>query len=309
MKTNRILVIVLLLALLPAFPVQAEERAFVPTAQWEPPEIVPEEVLESQPWLLALKIAQEEVGYIEGPGKDESKYGTWFAKKNVPWCAEFLSWCAHEADLRYGTRLYKKIYPKYGKPDEGAPWFRARERYVTASDRVPTTHEKQWLIGDDHYLKDNEYIPYPGDYLWISYYSPHVTTDHVAIVEGVSINEKGEYVVHVIEGNNPDRVQRATYLVTYGKIHGYGTPVRRANRVVRLYDTSDDILPIQAFLMKKGFLSRMSSKEFSAKAVDALKAYQTANRLKKTGTVDMATRNKMEKDPVFQAMVEKYAER
>ena len=45
MKTNRILAVVLLLAFLPVLPVQAEERTFVPTAQWEPPEIVPEEVL------------------------------------------------------------------------------------------------------------------------------------------------------------------------------------------------------------------------------------------------------------------------
>lgn len=171
---------------------------------------------------------------------------------------------------------------------------------------MPTTLEKQWLLGADHYLEDNEYIPYPGDYLWISYYSPHVTTDHVAMVEGVSINEKGEYVVHVIEGNNPDRVQRATYLLTYGKIHGYGTPVRRANRVIRLYDGCNDILPIQAYLVQKGYLKRINSREFDARAVTALKAYQKAKKLKQTGTVDYATRTKMEADEDFLALMEKY---
>lgn len=112
MRETRILAVLLLLALLPALPAAGEERTFVSTQDWQPPEIVPEEVIDTEPWLLALKIAQEEVGYVEGPGKDESKYGTWFANKNVAWCAEFLSWCAHEADARYGTEIYKKIYPK-----------------------------------------------------------------------------------------------------------------------------------------------------------------------------------------------------
>lgn len=306
----RLLALTLLLALLPALPALGEEtRTFVLTSQWEPPVIDPEEVINTEPWLLALKVAQGEVGYVEGPGKDESKYGTWFANRNVAWCAKFLTWCARKADTTYGTSLHKVVYPHYGKPDEGFPWFREHERYVTASDRVPVTLEKQWLIGDSHYLADNEYIPWPGDYLWISYYLQKATTDHVAIVEGVSINDKGEYIVHVIEGNNPDRVQRAQYPLTYGKIHGYGLPIRRANRVVRLYDTAGDIVPIQRYLVGKGFLKSVNSKVFERKAVEAVRAYQKANKLRKTGMVDYPTRTCMEKDSLFQQIMQEYSPR
>jgi len=309
---NRVTALILVLLLLSATPAWSEEtRTFVPTDQWTPPEIVAEEVLDTQPWLLVLKIAQEEVGYVEGPRNDESKYGAWFAGANVPWCAEFLSWCANEADVRYGTHLYQQVFPKYGKPKEGAPWFLQRERFITSTRVVPVTLEQQWLIGADHYLENNEYIPYPGDYLWISYFYPRVSTDHVAIVEGVSIEPDGEYAVHVIEGNNPDRVQRAVYLLSYSKIYGYGTPVRRANRVIRLYDGHDDIQPLQEFLIEKGFMSSKSfnARELSETAVKALKAYQKSVGISATGKVDLATRTQMESDPVFQQAMEKYPAR
>ena len=305
--TKRIVSLALLLALIvTALPAQAaEKRTFVSTKKWKPPVINVNEAKKNEPWLLVLKVAQGEVGYKEGRN-DYSKYGRWFAKRNVPWCAEFLSWCVVQADKRYKTKMYKNMYPKYGRSAEGAPWFYKRERFVSSSSRIPVTGERQWLIGSNHYLKWAEYIPYPGDYLWISYYIPKTGTDHVAIVEGVSINEKGEYIVHVIEGNNPDRVQRAQYRLKYGKIYGYGTPVRRANRVMRIHDTCNDIIPVQRFLAAKGFLNYVNGKVFNEKAVDALKRYQKSVGLGRTGTVDMATRRVMEKDPLFQEIMKKY---
>ena len=55
----------------------AEE--YVPTADWEPPVIDVEDAKANAPYLLVLKVAQEEIGYIEGPHEDESKYGEWYA--------------------------------------------------------------------------------------------------------------------------------------------------------------------------------------------------------------------------------------
>ena len=203
-------------------------RVFVATADWVPPVIDEEEALKNEPWLLVLKTAQEEIGYVEGPREDQSKYGEWFGDKYTAWCAEFLTWCVNTTDERYGTDLMKRVFPYYGHPRDGAPWFLQRERFVTSTSRVPVTGEEMWLIGMDRYLTNKEYIPYPGDYMWFAYYSPKKGTDHVAIVEGVSVEPDGSYLVHVIEGNNPDRVQRNTYELTWKLIYGYGTPVRRA---------------------------------------------------------------------------------
>ena len=285
------------------------ERVLPPEEVWEPPVIDPEAVKDTEAWLLVIKVAQEELGYVEGPGKDESKYGDWYAGKQTAWCAEFLTWCVNEADTRYGTTMLRDIYPMYGKAKEGAPWFVARGRFVTDDDRIPKSHEKQWLIGANHYLVNNEYIPFPGDYVWIAWYSPEVGTDHVAIVEGVTRDENGEVQIHVLEGNNPDRVQRNVFSLSHKLIYGFGTPVRRAYTDVGLYDDCDDAFVLQSFLTRKGLLKARKTyrKNVDRTVVLALKSYQKQMGLKVTHKMDLATRAVMEQDPDFlEAMKEIY---
>lgn len=280
----------------------AEE--YVPTAEWEPPVIDEAEALVSEPWLLVLKVAQEEIGYKEGPHKDESKYGEWFGDKLTAWCAEFLTWCVHETDERYGTSLMDTVYPYYGNPKNGAPWFIQRERFITSTAKIPVTGEKMWMVGDDHYLTNKEYVPHVGDYMWFAYYSPKKGTDHVAIVEGVSVEPDGSYLVHVIEGNNPDSVQRNTYDQKWKLIYGYGTPVRRANRMIKQWNRNDDCKALMQFLFQKGFIKEWEvSDQFTDKGYEALIKYQKSIKIKATGTVDMNTRAALEEDPLFLELV------
>ncbi len=297
---RRITALLLFLVLaVPAGAGFAEE--YVPTDQWEPPVIDEEYALANAPYLLVLKIAQEEIGYVEGPHEDETKYGEWFGDRLTAWCAEFLTWCVHEADERYGTNLMDNVYPYYGSPKNGAPWFIQRERFITSTSKLPTnTGEMMWLIGADRFLKNKEYTPHVGDYMWISYYSPKKGTDHVAIVEGVSTEPDGSHLIHVIEGNNPDSVQRNTYKQTWKLIYGYGSPVRRANRIIRKWNRSDDCKAVMAFLVQKGFLKEeQMSDQFTEKGYEALRKYQKENGINATGKVDIETRAFMEQDPDF----------
>ena len=131
----------------------------------------------------------------------------------------------------------------------------------------------------------------------------------MAIVEGVSRDAEGEIQVHVIEGNNPDKVQRNTYALSYKLIYGYGTPVRRAYTDVGLYDTCDDIYVLQSFLIRKGYLKARKnySKSADGAVIHALNSYQRAMGLKATNQMDLATRAVMEQDPDFlEAMREVY---
>ena len=291
-------------ALIPAgFAAFAEGGSYVPTEEWVPPVINESSALESSPWLLVLKIAQEEIGYVEGPN-NKSKYGKWFGDEYTAWCAEFLTWCVNEADERYGTSLMDNVFPHYGHPKDGAPWFLQRERFISSKDRVPGTEERTWLIGADDYLQRGEYIPSPGDYMWFSYYSSKKGTDHVAIVEGVSQNQDGSLVIHVIEGNNPDRVQRNTYDIGCGQIYGYGTPVRKATRSLRLYSHGDDCQPVNLYLHLLGYMPVGSyAQEITEKTIQALKEYQKDNGLRQTCQVDKETRALMEQDPVFTELI------
>ena len=287
--------LMLLVSIMLMLPASAEEADYPLTSQWQPP-VITEDCIETEPWLLVLKIAQEELGYVEGPLSNQTKYGEWYNGGRPAWCAEFLSWCVNEADTRYGTSLLRNIYPFYGASKEGAPWFMERGRFVSDSGIVPGGHEKQWLIGSDHYMEAHEYIPSPGDYMWLYYYSPDKGTDHVAIVEGVSRDENGQLQVHVIEGNNPDRVQRAVYAHNYKLIYGYGTPIRHAYTNIALYDRGDDIQVLEGILVAEGIMKPRSQHkdQMDQKLKEALKSYQRKHGLKVTGIWDLTTRTYME---------------
>lgn len=288
-------ILMLMLCLMLVHPSYAEETDYPLTSEWEPP-VITEDCIETEPWLLVLKIAQEEIGYVEGPLNNQSKYGEWFCQRRVAWCAEFLTWCVNEADSRYGTELLRNVYPWYGTSKEGAPWFMARGRFVSDTGIVPGGREKQWLIGADQYMQEHEYIPSPGDYLWIFYYSTKQGPDHVAIVEGVSRDENGELQIHVIEGNNPDRVQRAVYPHNYKLIYGYGTPDRHAYTNISLYDRGDDVQVLEDILVADGIMKPRTQykDQMDKKLRDALKTYQRKHGLTVTGTWDLETRTYME---------------
>lgn len=287
--------LMLLFGLLLTLPCCAEEADYPLTSEWQPP-VITEDCIESESWLLVLKIAQEEIGYVEGPLSNQSKYGKWFSNRRSAWCAEFLTWCVNEADTRYGTQMLRNMYPWYGASKEGAPWFMARGRFVSDTGIVPGGREKQWMIGADEYMQPHEYIPSPGDYLWIYYYSTAKGTDHVAIVEGVSRDENGQLQVHVIEGNNPDRVQRAVYAHNYKLIYGYGTPVRHAYTNIALYDRGDDIQVLEDILVADGIMKPRTQykDQMDKKLKEALKSYQRKHKLKVTGVWDLETRTYME---------------
>lgn len=293
-----LLLLFCLLMIVPAF---AEEADYPLTSEWQPP-VITEDCIDTEPWLLVLKVAQEEVGYVEGPASNQTKYGEWFCQRRVAWCAEFLTWCVNEADTRYGTNLLRTVYPWYGASKEGAPWFMARGRFVSDTGIVPGGREKQWMIGADRYMQAHEYIPSPGDYLWIFYYSTQQGTDHVAIVEGVSRDEEGKLQIHVIEGNNPDRVQRAVYPHDYKLIYGYGTPVRHAYTNISLYDRGDDVQLLEDYLVADGIMKprTMYKDQMDKTLKEALMKYQRKHGLRVTGIWDLETRTYMERQAAAQ---------
>ncbi len=288
-KTTIVLCILcILLILVPA----SAEREIVSTEAWTPPDLTDFTDTDS-PELLVLKVAQEELGYEEGPLSNQTKYGEWFCGGRVAWCSEFLTWCVDQVDQRYGTALMDTVFPYYGGPSTGAPFFIQKGRFISDTGQVPNTYEKQWLIGSDQYLENNEYIPYPGDYIWFYYYNRTQGTDHVALVEGVSRDADGSIQIHVIEGNNPDKVQRAVYALVDKSIYGYGTPVKRAYTNLRVYNENDDVLLLQNDMVTLGYYTMESryTGVFSNKLKDAVKQLQRDTGVRATGIVDMDTRD------------------
>ena len=287
------LVFLLLFLTVPAAFAAQDERDLVSTEDWTPPDLSGLSASDA-PELLLLQVAQGELGYTEGPLTDETKYGEWFSGGRVAWCAEFVTWCVDQVDQRYGKGLLNQLYPYYGGPSTGVPFFIEKGRFVSDTGSL-STHEKQWLVGYERYLGNNEYIPYPGDYIWFYYYNRNVGTDHVALVEGVSLDADGVVRVHVIEGNNPDKVQRAEYLLTDWRIYGFGTPVKRAYTNLRIYNSGDDVTALQADLETLGYYEAETGREgvFTTAVQTAVKKLQKAAGITADGIVDMDTRNAM----------------
>jgi hypothetical protein len=115
-----------------------------------------------------IDIARKEVGVIEGPKDNETKYGK-FAKANfLPWCGSFCMWVAHEAMVKIpntvSTVAGAAAFEKMGT------WFEA----------------------------DCGQTPQPGDILYFDFPGDGVNRiSHVGICAGII----ADGVVATIEGN------------------------------------------------------------------------------------------------------------
>ena len=114
-----------------------------------------------------VEVALAEVGYIEGPKDNETKFGK-FTKSNFqPWCGSFVMWCANEA----GVKVPNTVYTPAG---------------AAAFVKVGT------------WQKAEEATPQPGDIVYFDFPNDGVDRiSHVGIV--VKVNEDG--TVDVVEGN------------------------------------------------------------------------------------------------------------
>lgn len=146
-----------------------------------------------------LQIAEAEVGYHEGEN-NYNKFAaqldplniTYGAKQNMPWCGEFVLWCAVKAfGVERGLKLLRSPRPS-GVPlcSEGARYFREAGRLVKNPERG-----------------DIVFFNYSGD------------INHTGIV---SSTYNG--AVNTIEGNCGDAVKRCAYSAHGGNIAGYGRP-------------------------------------------------------------------------------------
>lgn len=114
-----------------------------------------------------IQIAKSQVGYIEGPKDNETKYGAYTKANFQPWCGSFVMWCANEAGVKIPNTVYT--------PGGAAAFKKAGS----------------WIDGD---IAD----PEPGDIAYFDFPSDGVDRiSHVGIV--IEDNEDG--TVWCIEGN------------------------------------------------------------------------------------------------------------
>jgi hypothetical protein len=115
-----------------------------------------------------IEVAKKELGTIEGPKDNETKYGAWMKVNFQPWCQSFVSWCAFTAGVAK--------FPKSASTVAASDQFKKEGRWADARNDDPT----------------------PGD--WIYFDFPDDGVNRISHV-GLCIKNNGDGTIQVIEGN------------------------------------------------------------------------------------------------------------
>lgn len=241
-----------------------------------------------------IAVAKGEIGYTEGKN-NYSKYGEWAGDPNAQWCAEFVCWVINRCDELYGTELLHNVYPFWTGMNTGRDWFIKRGRFVYRLGNCPEWGY-QWEKGADHYLTKNEYIPGPGDLVYFSYNSAG-DTSHVALIEYVTRDQNGVVWLHVIEGNNPDRVQQCAYRLDNSNVLGFGLCGDWIDTVMRFGCSGDTVMRLQGMLRDLGYLeSEQVNGLYQTATKEAVAAFQRAHMPPRNyyGIADRETQQKLQ---------------
>ena len=242
-----------------------------------------------------IEVAKKELGTIEGPKDNETKYGAWMKVNFQPWCQSFVSWCAHTAGVAK--------FPKSASTVAASDQFKKEGRWADARNDDPT----------------------PGD--WIYFDFPDDGVNRISHV-GLCIKNNGDGTIQVIEGNTSGTakgdqrnggmcVEKTRGYVKDNKkklmnaVVGWGRPVYAGEENAPLL-SKRDAAPVAATAAPKKAAPaafkplKVGSKGTGVKNVQtllglkadgvfgsgtekAVKDFQSKNKMTATGIVDQAT--------------------
>lgn len=114
---------------------------------------------------LLLEVIQKEVGTIEGPKDNETKYGAFTKANFLPWCGSFVMWSANQAGVKVPNTVYTPA---------GVAAFKKANKWVPVKGNKP---QPGWVV----------YFDFPGGR----------DIDHVGWV----LKDNGDGTAWCIEGN------------------------------------------------------------------------------------------------------------
>lgn len=136
-----------------------------------------------------VEVALREIGVVEGPKDNQTKYGAFTGANYLAWCGSFVMWCANQAGLKLpGSTVYTPA---------GADAFKKAKSWTDAKDAKPM----------------------PGDIAYFDF--PEDGVNRISHV-GIVIKDNGDGTVTTVEGNTSGTVgdQRNGGMVLK-KIRGY----------------------------------------------------------------------------------------
>jgi hypothetical protein len=245
---------------------------------------------------LLLETIKKEVGTIEGPKDNETKYGAFTKANFLPWCGSFVMWTANQAGIKVPNVVYTPA---------GVAAFKSKNKWVPVKGNKP---QAGWVV----------FFDFPGGR----------DIDHVGWVykdngDGTAICIEGNTSPDGKKGSQSNGGEAALKLRAYGPnkkglpvfIAGYGvvdypdadSPAVKTleEKKVALAEVAKsqgvDVPEIKLFkpikVGSKGqgvknvqtLLKINADGSFGPGTEKAVKAFQTKEKLKPTGIVDEET--------------------
>lgn len=245
---------------------------------------------------LLLEVIQKEVGTVEGPKDNETKYGAYTKANFLPWCGSFVNWSANQAGVKVPNTVYTPA---------GVAAFKKAKKWLPVKGNKP---QPGWVV----------YFDFPGGR----------DIDHVGWV----LKDNGDGTAWCIEGNTsadgkkgsqsnggecakklraygPNKKGLPVFIAGYGVVDYPDAPAQEVKTLeekkVALAEVAKsqgvDVPPVKLFKpIKKGakgqsvknvqtLLKIDADGEFGPGTEKAVKAFQTKEKIKATGIVDEET--------------------
>jgi peptidoglycan hydrolase-like protein with peptidoglycan-binding domain len=243
---------------------------------------------------LLLEVINKEIGTVEGPKDNETKYGAFTKANFLPWCGSFCMWTANQAGVKIPNTVYTPA---------GVEAFKKMNKWVPVKGNKP---KAGWVV----------YFDFPGGR----------DIDHVGWV----IKDNGDGTCWTAEGNTsadgkkgsqsnggeackklraygPNKKGLQVFIAGYGQVDypdADAVPTL-AEKKVALAEVAKsqgvEVPPVKLFTPLKNGSKGAAVKEvqtllkltadgaFGPGTEKAVKAFQVAEKLKPTGVVDEET--------------------
>ena len=137
-----------------------------------------------------VEVALKEVGVVEGPKDNQTKYGAFTGANFVAWCGSFVIWCANQAGFKLPGDKATIYTPN------GAAAFQKAKSWSDAKDANPQ----------------------PGDVAYFDF--PEDGVNRISHV-GIVIKNNGDGTVTTVEGNTSGTGDQRNGGMVMKKIRGY----------------------------------------------------------------------------------------
>lgn len=242
---------------------------------------------------LLLEVIQKEVGTIEGPKDNETKYGAFTKANFLPWCGSFVMWSANQAGIKVPNTVYTPA---------GVDGFKNLGKWVPVKGNKP---QAGWVVYFD--FPGGRDIDHVGWILKDNGDGTCITIEGNTTADGKSGSQSnGGECVKKVRAYDPNKKGLPVFIAGYGQVdYPDATPTTLEEKKVALAEVAKsqgvEVPPVKLFtpirVGSKGqavkdvqtLLKLTADGDFGPGTEKAVKTFQVKEKLPATGIVDEET--------------------